>query len=310
MKNVSTDLALRGRRRAGRFHASAVQMRTAYLFILPSCVVLAVFLVWPIIDVIWLSLKSGSILSPSTQTFAGLANYVQLLQDPRFWNDLRVTLVYTLVVVPVTSALALGVALLVNEQIPFAQVLRSIYFFPAISSFAVMGIVWSFILNPQIGPVDYWLGQLHLPQPDWLQSVGWALPSVMFVGVWKNLGFNMVIFLAGLQGIPEIYYEAAKTDGARSWERFWHVTLPQLRPTTLFVVVTAVINSFQVFDSVYVMTQGGPLFSTEVLVQYMYEQAFQDFNVGYAAALAFVLFLVIAVISAFQLRLFRYSEVD
>jgi multiple sugar transport system permease protein len=174
----------------------------------------------------------------------------------------------------------------------------------------VMGLVWQYLLNPDIGMVSYWMQKIGLPPVDFLQSTTWALPSVTAVGIWKNLGFDVVLFLAGLQGIPEVYYEAAKIDGAGSWQRFWHITLPSLRPTTIFVVVTSVIGSFQVFDQVYVMTRGGPLFHTETLVTYMYHQGFEIFHLGYASAISVVLFVFVLIISAFQLRLFRYSEVD
>jgi ABC-type sugar transport system permease subunit len=259
--------------------------------------------------VFWFSLHNWSILQVETP-FVGLANYAGLLQDDRFWNALRNTLYYTIGAVPITTILALAVALGVNERIPASKLLRSAYFLPGISSLAVMGLVWTYLVNPQIGMFSYTLTGLGLPATDWLQSTTWALPAVTLVGIWKSVGFDMVIFLAGLQGIAPTYYEAAKIDGAGRWQRFWNITLPLLRPTTLFVVVTSVIGSFQVFDQVYVMTRGGPLFSTETLVTYMYHQGFEIFHMGYATAISAILFVVILVISGLQLRLFRYAEVD
>jgi ABC-type sugar transport system permease subunit len=173
-----------------------------------------------------------------------------------------------------------------------------------------MAIVWSFLIDPQIGIVSQWLAQAGVSTPDWLRDPAWALPTVIAVGIWKNLGFNMVILLAGLQGIPEVNYEAAAIDGAGRWARFRHITVPGLRHTLLFVVVISVIASLQVFDQVYVMTRGGPVFTTESLVTYMYHQGFELFRMGYAAALASILFALIMVVSVAQLFLFRYRDVD
>jgi ABC-type sugar transport system permease subunit len=295
-------------------HATAhrwfkAEARSALLFVLPSCIILATFVYWPIVQVFWFSLHNWSILQLETP-FVGLGNYGTLLSDDRFWNALRNTIYYTIGTVPLTTVLSLAVALGVNERIPGNNLLRSVYFLPGICSLAVMGLVWAYLLNPQIGMFSYMLTSVGLPAIDWLQSTRWALPAITLVGIWKSVGFDMVIFLAGLQGIPVTYYEAAKIDGAGRWQRFWNVTLPLLRPTTLFVVVTSVIGSFQVFDQVYVMTRGGPLFSTETLVTYMYHQGFQIFHMGYATAISAILFIVILVISALQLRLFTYAEVD
>jgi ABC-type sugar transport system permease subunit len=285
------------------------QARWAYAFMAPSLIVLALFVFWPIVQIFWLSLHNYSLVQ-AVNPFIGLDNFRDLLSDSRFWNSFRDSIYYTIGAVPVTTGLALAVALGLNERLRGTNVLRSAYFLPALSSLAVMGLVWQYLLNPDIGTVSYWLHAMGLPQVDFLDSTTLALPSVTFVGIWKNLGFDVVLFVAGLQAVPEMYYEAAKIDGAGRWQRFWHVTLPTLRPTTLFVVVTSVIGSFQVFDQVYVMTRGGPLFHTETLVTYMYHQGFEIFHLGYASAIAVVLFVFVLLISMFQLRLFGYSEVD
>ncbi len=211
---------------------------------------------------------------------------------------------------PTQILLALAVALALNERLRAVTWFRAAFFFPVISSLAVMAIVWRFLLDPDIGILAFWLSRLGLGSIDWLQSTTWALPAVIGVGVWKNLGFAMVILLAGLQGIPQTYYEAAAIDGAGRWARFRHITLPGLRQTMLFVTVIGLIASLQAFDQVYVMTSGGPLFTTETLVTYMYHQAFDLFRMGYAASIAWVLFVVIMAGSALQLRLFRYHDVD
>jgi ABC-type sugar transport system permease subunit len=285
------------------------RINPGYLFIAPSMLVIAVFVILPILQSFWMSVHDWSFLSPD-QPFVGAANYTEALQDPRLWNALKVTFLYTIATVPIGVAISLAVALALNERLPASKWLRGAYFFPAISSLAVMAIVWSFLMDPQIGIVTYWLGHIGITTPDWLRDPAWALPAVAAVGIWKNLGFNMVILLAGLQGIPEVTYEAAAVDGAGRWSRFRHITLPGLRHTVAFVVVISMIASLQVFDQVYVMTRGGPVFSTESLVTYMYHQGFELFRMGYAASLAVILFALIMVVSVIQLVLFRYRDVD
>lgn len=286
------------------------EARAGYLFVLPSLIILGAFVFWPIIDVFVLSLRNYSLIQTSNP-FVGLQNYRDLVSDDRFWNALRNTVIYTIGAVPVTTVVALAVALGLNERFRGRTLLRAAYFLPALSSLAIMGIVWQYLLNPDIGTLPYWVQKLFgVTAPSLLQSTTWALPAVTAVGIWKNLGFDVVLILAGLQGIPETYYEAAKLDGAGAVQRLWFVTLPSLRLPMSFVVVTSVIGSFQVFDQVYVMTRGGPLFHTETLVSYMYHQGFEIFHLGYASAIGVVLFLFLIIVSAFQLRLFRYSEVD
>ena len=281
----------------------------AYVFILPSALALAVFTLWPIIQALWISLHDWSFLA-DVQTFVGAANYAQLVGDERFWNALRVTAVYTLATVPFQVVLALAVALGLNEALRGRGLLRAAYFFPVISSLAIMAIVWSFLLDPNVGTVGGWMRDLGMRRVAFLREPALALPAVIAVGVWKNLGFSMVILLAGLQGIAREHYEAAAIDGAGRWQRFRHITVPGLRHTLLFVVVISVIASLQAFDQIYVMTRGGPLFATESLVTYMFHQGFDLFRMGYASSIATVLFGLILAISAVQLRLFRYRDVD
>jgi ABC-type sugar transport system permease subunit len=281
----------------------------AYAFILPSALLLGLFTLWPIVQALWISLHDWSFLT-DVQTFIGTANYTELLGDERFWNALRVTAIYTAATVPLQIAIALAIALALNERIRGRGVLRAAFFFPVISSLAIMAIVWSFLLDPNVGTIGGWMRDLGLRRVAFLREPSLALASVIAVGVWKNVGFSMVILLAGLQGIPREHYEAASIDGAGRWDRFRHVTVPGLRHTLLFVLVISVIASLQVFDQVYVMTRGGPLFATESLVTYMFHQGFDLFRMGYASAIATVLFVLILAISAVQLRLFRYRDVD
>lgn len=280
-----------------------------YLFLLPSTAILLVFVVYPIAQSLWMSLHDWSFFSPS-HPFVGLGNYRALLHDPRFWNALRNTAVYTAVVVPgqVGAGLALAVALQRNSLAN--KFLRSVFFFPVISALATMGIVWKFLLDPQIGIINHLLVSVGLPDTAFLQSTTWALPAVIVVGIWKSAGFSMVIYLAALQDIPRSVVEAAAVDGAGPWSRFWRITLPMLRQSTLFAVIIATITSMQLFDQVYVMTSGGPLFHTDTLVTYLYQVGFQDFRSGYAAAISWVLFLLILLVSVLQLRLFRFKEAD
>jgi multiple sugar transport system permease protein len=281
----------------------------AYLFLAPSAVVLVLFALWPIAQAFWMSLHQWSFLDPEKR-FIGLGNYLRIASDDRFWNALGNTAMYTLGSVPIQIALALLLAVALNQRIRGLVVLRAAYFFPVVTSLAVMAIVWSFLMDPDIGLISTWIASLGGPRIQWLRDPFWAMPAVIIVGIWKTLGFNMVILLAGLQGIPQEQYEAASIDGAGRWGRFRHVTLPGLRHTLAFVTVISVIASLQVFDQVYVMTRGGPLFATETLVTYMYHQGFELFRMGYASSIAWILFLLIVVASVFQLRLFRYRDVD
>lgn len=287
----------------------ALRPGAAYLFILPSAVALAAFTLWPILQALWISLHDWSFLT-DVRAFVGLANYVELLGDGRFWNAMRVTAVYSLLSVPLQVLIALTIALALNERIRGRAVLRAAYFLPVVSSLAIMAIVWTFLLDPNVGTVGGWMRDLGMRRVAFLREPALALPAVVAVGLWKNLGFSMVILLAGLQGIPREHYEAASIDGAGRWQRFRHVTVPGLRHTLLFVVVISVIASLQVFDQVYVMTRGGPLFATESLVTYMFHQGFDLFRMGYASSVATVLFVLILAVSAVQLRMFRYHDVD
>lgn len=300
---ASTDRSSMARRRR------RVRWNPAYLFIAPSLVLIVVFILEPILQTLWMSLHEWSI-GAAVHPFVGLDNYRTLLHDHRFWNSLKVTCVYTAAVCIGQVVLGLVLAEALRRTSWFTAILRSAFFFPYISSLAVVGIVWKFLLDPQIGLVDAWLGNLGLTEPDWLQSTSLALPTMIAVGIWKNFGFAMIVLLAGLQAIPEYLYEAASLDGAGSWGRFRYVTLPGLRPALLFVIVIATITGLQLFDLSYVMTSGGPLFHTESIVQYLYQQGFVNFDLGYAAAIAWVLFLIILGVSLVQLRLLRYRDVD
>ena len=293
-----------------RREMSTREARSAYLFMLPSLVILTVFVFWPIVRSFVLSFYHWSFGS-SVQQWAGLDNYQRLIPDPRVWNAFRNTLYYAAITVPVTMALSLALALGLNQKLRARGLLRAAFFLPVIGSFAIVAIVWSFLFDPDIGLLSYWLHALGVPVTGWLRDPDWAMPVVILVSIWKNVGFNMVIFLAGLQGISENLYEAARVDGASAWQRFWKITLPMLRPTTLFVLVISVIGAFQVFDPVYVLTPGGgPLHSTETVVSYIYHQGIELIDISYASTIGVVLFIIVFILTLFQLRLLRFREVD
>ena len=292
---VSYPFATRTRRR---------RLLTAYAFMLPSLAVMALFMFYPLIRAAWLSLTNYSFFG--TSQFIGLGNYTKLVHDAQFWNDLGNTAYYAAVTTPVSIVLALGLALLLNRRgLPGRGILRAAIFLPAVVSLAVAAIPFRLMFTPSIGLVTYWLGALGIHASDWLNSTTLAMPAVIIVGIWKDVGFYMVIYLAGLQTIPREFYEAARIDGASAWQRFRRITLPLLNNTTMFVTIIALIASFQAFDQIYVMTQGGPAFSTETLVMLIYRQGFQNFSMGYASAIGYVLVLIILLFSLLQMRYFN-----
>jgi multiple sugar transport system permease protein/raffinose/stachyose/melibiose transport system permease protein len=280
-----------------------------YLFLAPSLLILSVFIIYPIGQSLWVSLHDWSI-GAVEQPWVGLGNYRELFGDSRFWNALKVTLLFTVVSVGIQLVLGFLLAQWLQETNRLTRFLRSVFFFPTIVALATIGLVWRFLLDPEIGLVAGWAERLGADPINWLQSTTWALPAVIFVGIWKNLGFTMLLMLAGLQGVPTQLKEAARIDGANRRQVVRYVTLPSMRPTLLFAAVILTIQSLQLFDLVFAMTNGGPLFNTETLVTYMYRRGFEEFRFGYASAIAWVLFMLIMVVSAIQLRLFRYADDD
>lgn len=281
----------------------------AWLFAGPSLAIILVFIVFPIVQSFWFSLHDWKI-GADVQEWLGFANYERLLGDERFWNALRVTLIFAVVSVVAQLVLGFASASALQREGLLTRAVRSVFFFPTIVALATIGMVWRFLLDPNIGLVAGITTSFGLPAVGWLQDPALALPTVIFVSVWKNVGFTMVILLAGLKGVPTQLYEAARLDGASNSRITWSITLPSMRPTLLFATMILTINSFQVFDLVYVMTKGGPLFSTDTLVTMMFREGFENFDLGYASAIAWVLFLVIMLLSAIQLRIFRYDDVD
>ncbi|MEU7743391.1 sugar ABC transporter permease [Nonomuraea sp. NPDC049158] len=274
----------------------------AYLFIGPSLLGVIAFLLLPMVIVFVLSFFHWELLSPPS--FAGLDNYRRLAGDGESWHSLGITVVYVLLCIPLQTVLALVLALLLNQRIKGVKVFRSLFVVPWMATPIVMGLVWNWIFDPRDGAINSALAVIGVTGPDWLSDATWALPAVALVNVWQYTGYNMLFFLAGLQGIPRELYDAAATDGATPRQRFWRVTLPLLNPTMFFVMVTNLIGAFQVFDTVFVMTDGGPSQSTEVINFKIFGTAFREFDFGYASTLSMLLFAVILAVTLVQVRFF------
>ncbi len=281
---------------------------TAWLFLAPSLLVLALFTLYPMIQAAYLSLTDYNLIRAAQ--WVGLDNYMELFADPAFWNAFRNTVLYAAVVTPVTVVLALALAVFLDRQFVGRAFVRTAIFLPFIVSLGVIAIAWAFLLDPNIGLLSYWLSQVGaVTEQGILSDPRWALPAVMFVGVWKSVGFFMVIYLAGLQSIPVELREAARLDGANAWQRFTNVTLPLLSNQTLLVSVMALIATLQAFDQIYVMTRGGPYFRTETLVMLIYREGFQELRFGYGAAISWVLLVFVLVLSLVQYLYFQRRQV-
>lgn len=275
----------------------------------PSLAVLAAFVVYPMTQAMYLSLTDYDVLTAAE--FIGVDNYRELLGDAAFHQALGNTLYYAAVTTPASVALALGCALLLNRRFPLRSLGRTAVFLPVVVGLAVVAISWTFLLDPDIGLLSYWFGKAGLSsEQGWLRDPALAMPAVMLVGIWKNFGFYMVIYLAGLQSIPRDLYEAARLDGALGWGQFRNVTWPLLANQTLLVLILCATATLQAFDQIFVMTRGGPFFRTETLVMLIYRQGFSEFRFGYAAAISWVLVLLILVLSLLQLAYFRRRAVE
>ncbi len=261
------------------------------LFLGPSLLGVLLFVAGPIVASLALAFTSWDLLTPPT--FAGLRNFERLSRDLEFWAALRHTVTFLAGYVPLVLVTGLAVAVALNGRVPARGAFRAIFFLPVVTSWVAVALVWKWLLNPQFGLVNAWLAQLGVRGPAWLFDPGWAMPSVIMTSVWKDTGFVMVILLAGLQAIPREYFEAAAIDGASRWQQLRHVTVPLLAPAIFFALTISLINSFQVFDQVYVMTGGGPAGATTVLVERIVKQAFSFSRMGYASAMSWVLFVLI-----------------
>ena len=285
---------------------------TGWAFAAPFVILFGIFLAIPILVSFLLSFTSFTqrdLVNPIGTSVVGLDNYARLLSDPKFWKALFNTFYFVGVGVPLTLAVGLLIATALSRGITrFRTAFRVGYYLPVITSIVAIAVIWRFLLNPDIGLINVALAKLGIQGPDWLASRSLAMPSIIAMAVWRNLGFAMVVFIAGLQAIPVSLYEAAAIDGAGRWAAFRYVTLPMLRPTILFMLVITTIGYLQLFEEPFVMTGGGPLDATLSVTMYMYQQGFQFFKQGYASAIAYVLFVIVAVIAFLQFRFLRSED--
>jgi multiple sugar transport system permease protein len=288
---------------AGSLSARRIGVLQGWIFILPVVLGTIVFNVLPMLPTLLISLTSWDIMS--TPKFVGLKGYGQLFRDPVFLQSIRITVVYSVGTVGLCVVAGLFLAVLVNHALLGINIFRGLFFLPVVTSSVAIGMAWRYILNARYGVLNALLGVLSLPQPRWLGESAWAMLAIIIVSVWQRMGYNMVIFLAGLQDIPQELMDAAAIDGASRWRRFSHVTLPLLTPVLFFVIVMTFLFSFQSFALVYVITEGGPGYSTSVYVYYLWKTAFEFYRWGMACAMSWILFLIIAIVTVFQWWLSR-----
>lgn len=288
----------------------SLSSRTApFLFLAPAVLLMLAFFFLPLAAAFFMSFTDLNIYSLGDWRAAeviGLANYAALVQDGLFWRALLNTFYFVVVGVPLTILSALVAAIALNSKlVRWRSVFRLGYFMPVVTTMVAVAVIWRWIYHPRFGLLNYFLSLVGIQGPDWLASTTWAMPALILMAVWKNFGYSMVIFLAGLQNIAPDYYEAARIDGANGWQQTLYITLPLLRPTTRFVAIITAIGYLQLFAEPYVMTNGGPLDSTLSVVLLMYQEAFKFWNMGYGAAIAFVLFAVIFLLTLVQMRFQR-----
>ncbi len=283
--------------------------RAAWIFLSPALVLITLFFVLPVIAGLLLSLTDFdlyAIADLSTARFVGLRNFAAILHDATFWQAVRNTLFFVLVGGPLSVSVSLSAALLLTQKgVRLRGVFRTIYFAPVVTTLVSVALVWRYLYHPRYGLLNFVLAHVGIGPIDWLGDPHWAMPAIILLAVWKNFGYNMLIFIAGLAVIPEELYEAAAIDGAGAVRRFRHITLPGLAPTFLFVGVTTMIGFFQLFAEPYVMTQGGPLGATRSVVLYMYEEGFRWWRMGLASTIAVLLLLITLVGTLVQLRFTR-----
>ncbi len=301
-REIDANIA-QGARPHVRLRRRRMMSMTAAVLLAPALVLMALLLIGPVLAVLLMSFTDYQLGAP-TWSLVGLENYIELYGDRVFWTSLTNTLLYVAIVVPSSIALGLGLALLIESGSTLRAFYRSIFFIPVMATLIAMAISWEYMLHPQFGLINLMLKEIGLPAQAWLSDPVLALPTIAAIGIWQLFGFNMVLFLAGIVSIPSHLYEAAVMDGARSaWSRFWLVTWPMLGPVTVFVAVISAIRSFQVFDTVHVLTKGGPSKATEVLLYSMYSEGFEFFRSGLAAAIAVVFLCFVLLLTIIKARL-------
>lgn len=277
-------------------------LRYAWPFLIPGIALLVVFIIIPFFSAFYYSLTNMRLMSPLPVRMVGIDNYTRLFEDSLFWTALRNNFLFVIVVVPVQTVFALGLAMLVNQPLKGTKVFRTIYFVPTVTSMVVVAVIWAFLYHPE-GLINMILSSMTFGrwQPlDFLNNPQWAFPAIMVLSIWQGAGFQMLIYLAGLQNIPQSLYEASYIDGANRWKQFLYITLPQLKNTTTFVVISTTILAFKLFDQIQILTRGGPRNSTYTMVLYIYNQGFTRRNIGYASAITVIFFLIVLGISILQ----------
>lgn len=286
--------------------------RAAWLFITPALIILGLFFLLPVVAALVLSVTDYDLYALAdirNLRFVALENYWTLLQRPLFWSALGHTVYFVVVGVPLSLMASLGAAMLLNSPLArFKPFFRTALFAPVVTTVVAVAVIWRYLFNTKYGLVNYVFDAIGIPTVDWLGDPHWAMPTIILFAVWKNFGYNMIIFMAGLQAIPADLYEAARIDGASAWAQFRHITLPMLKPTMLMVSILTVSGYFQLFAEPYVMTEGGPLQSTTSVLYLMYEEGFKWWNLGSASAVAFILFVIMFVVTAAMLRLSKRGE--
>lgn len=282
----------------------------AWLFSTPAIILLIVFLVVPFIWAIYLSFTNQRLIpNPNLPTeIVGLRNYIRLFEDEAFRRGLLNNFYFVGVVVPIQTSFALGLALLINQELKGMNIFRTVFFGPVVTAMTVVAIVWTFLYNPGEGLINAFLNVITLGKAgpyDWLLDTKLVFPAIMLLSIWQGVGFQMVIYLAGLQEIPDSLYEAAQVDGANRWQQFWHITLPQLRNTTIFVILSTTILAFKLFDQVKVMTDGGPQNASMTTMVHVVEMGWGQLKVGYASAISILFFLIVLVVSIIQRVIMR-----
>ena len=301
--SVTEPAGLPPRRAPSQRKSTGTKLRytlTVLCFLLPSALPLLAFTVYPMFGALWASLHEWNLISP--MKWVGLENYAHLLQDSDTRAAFAHTAYYILGYLPLVYVGGLALALALNSKIRGRTLLRGIYFLPVVTSWIAVALVWRWLLNPSSGIVNHVLGLVGIDGPGWYTDPAWAMPSIILASAWKDLGFVMIILLAGLQAIPQDLYEAATVDGAGWWRRLVSVTLPMLTPSTFFVIVISLINGFQVFDQVYAMTGGGPAGASQVVVQQVYDLTFRYSSAGEASALSWMLFVLVLAVTVIQIR--------
>ncbi|CEP77663.1 MAG TPA: sugar ABC transporter permease [Defluviitoga tunisiensis] len=288
-------------------------LKAIIAFIGPSIILLLIFMLIPILVSLTLSFTDFNVFAIydwSNASFIGFENYNNLMKDPLFWKALLNTLYALVVAMPLTIILALSFAALLNRETTyFKNFFKVSFYLPSITNTVAIAIVWAWMLNPDYGLINWFLGLFGIQGPNWLGDPAWAMPSVIMLVVWKAVGYNIILFTAGLQNIPDYLYEAAELDGASKFQQFLHVTIPALRPTIFFVTVMTIIGYLQLFEEPYMLTSGGPLDSTLSIVLYLYRQGFRFFKLGYASSIAFVLFIMIFALTFIQMKVGKNIEV-